>query len=67
MFLTHIKCPKLERTVDKITAALIALITITVLLYCYSAGISGNDFWWHIKVGEWIYKNGQIPVTDVFS
>lgn len=40
---------------------------ITILVYCFSDGISGNDFWWHVKVGEWIVNHGKVPTTDIFS
>ncbi|MBR3762096.1 MAG: hypothetical protein IKK59_05080 [Lachnospiraceae bacterium] len=40
---------------------------ISVLLYGFSDGIQGNDFWWHVKVGEWIVQNREIPVKDIFS
>lgn len=46
---------------------MIAIIGLVVLLYCFSDGISGNDFWWHIKAGEWICENKQVPKTDIFS
>jgi len=26
-----------------------------------------NDFWWHLKLGELIVKNGQIPQTSLFG
>ena len=39
----------------------------TFLMLWYSGGISGNDFWWHLKIGEWILENGQVPQTGIFS
>lgn len=27
----------------------------------------GNDFYWHIKVGEYIINNNKIPYIDIFS
>jgi hypothetical protein len=43
-------------------------ILITGLIYFYRTGISGNDFWWHVKVGEWISNNNAVPKgIDVFS
>ena len=27
----------------------------------------GDDYWWHVKVGEWIVQNKQIPKTGIFS
>lgn len=32
-----------------------------------SRPLSDGDFWWHLKTGEYIIKNGIIPRTDFFS
>lgn len=40
---------------------------MAVLLICFREGISGNDFWWHLKVGEWICKYNTVPRRDIFS
>ena len=45
----------------------IVIAVVNVLLFCFADGIAGNDFWWHIKVGEWILENRQIPISDIFS
>ncbi len=29
--------------------------------------ISSNDFWWNLKVGEWIWQNQRLLESDVFS
>lgn len=42
-------------------------LTITLILFSFSSGISGNDFWWHIKIGQWIVENKSVPMTDIFS
>ncbi|MGN0383709.1 MAG: hypothetical protein ACI4DS_05510 [Eubacterium sp.] len=47
--------------------SLISFLCISLLIYLYSNGISGNDFWWHIKSGEWIVFHKAVPTTDVFS
>ncbi len=26
-----------------------------------------NDFWWHLKIGEIIYRTGQVPTTNIFA
>lgn len=44
---------------------LVALLAVTLL--CFSNGISGNDFWWHVKVGEWVVEHNEVPTTDIFS
>lgn len=46
---------------------LIICALVTIILYCFSTGVSGNDFWWHIKVGEYIIKNNVVPTNDIFS
>ena len=48
-----------------ISIILASILTVTLL--CFSNGISGNDFWWHIKVGEWIVEHEEVPTTDIFS
>ncbi len=45
----------------------LGIALIVIILYCFQDGISGNDFWWHVKVGEWICENGRIPTKDIFS
>lgn len=43
------------------------LLPLIVLLIVYNGQLSGNDFWWHIKVGEWICDNNALPYEDIFS
>src|SRR5215471_7825036 len=49
---------------------LASLMPILVLFWC-TTGIpwllTDSDTGWHIRAGEWILKNGQIPATDLFS
>lgn len=63
--LTH----RSEKKTPGMMLALVAIlgIAITAIAYTFSEGISGNDFWWHIKVGEWVVENGSVPTTDIFS
>ena len=58
-----------EKKTSGMMLALVAILgmTITAIVYTFSEGISGNDFWWHIKIGEWIVENGSVPTTDIFS
>ncbi len=42
-------------------------VSATVIILLYNSGVSGNDFWWHIKAGEWICENSSIPTKDIFS
>lgn len=29
--------------------------------------IHPHDFWWHVRVGQWIVENRRLPDTDLFS
>lgn len=51
----------------KIVLSIIFSVTVITLIYCFSEGINGNDFWWHIKAGEWICEHGYVPKKDIFS
>lgn len=57
----------MDKTTKIIFYILLASGALAILLYCFSEGISGNDFWWHIKAGEWICRNKIVPDRDIFS
>lgn len=42
-------------------------LCVTILSVFISNGLSGNDFWWHVKAGQWIVDNKSFPVHDMFS
>ena len=65
--MTFVKRNKSVPKGTNMAVAAIFVLMIVALLCGYSRGISGNDFWWHIKVGQWILENGQIPSSDIFS
>lgn len=56
---------------SKTTRILYFILLVTggaaIIICCFSRGISGNDFWWHVKVGEWIWENKAVPDRDIFS
>ena len=52
---------------DRLKTALFALLPFALLLSFFSGGIPGNDFWWHVKAGEYICTHHAVPTTDVFS
>jgi hypothetical protein len=29
--------------------------------------VTPNDFWWHVRAGQWIVEHGRTPTTDLFS
>jgi hypothetical protein len=42
---------------------LLAYFTWLIAAFCGT----GDDTYWHIKVGEWILENRQVPTTGIFS
>jgi hypothetical protein len=43
-----------------------------VVLGCIAAFVSlgtvqANDFWWHVRAGQWILEHRQVPTVDLFS
>ena len=60
-------CMKNKIDQNKIILGLFFVIPIVIMIYCFGSGISGNDFWWHIKVGEYVVDNQAVPTTDIFS
>ena len=48
---------------NKIILGLFFLVPIVIMFYCFGSGISGNDFWWHIKVGEYVVDHQVVQTT----
>lgn len=42
-------------------------VMLTSMAVICSSTMTGNDFWWHVKVGEWIAQNKSIPRTAIFN
>lgn len=60
-------CMNRQIDYNRLFRALIFACPFVIIAYCFSSGISGNDFWWHIKVGEHVIETGNVPTKDVFS
>jgi hypothetical protein len=49
----------------------LAFLTPPLVLFWCTTGVgwllTDSDTGWHIRTGEWILKNGRVPVTDIFS
>lgn len=52
---------------QRVCLLLLLIALFAIILLCFSNGINGNDFWWHVKVGEWVVEHKQVPTTDIFS
>jgi hypothetical protein len=51
-----------NRSVVALFIILLVVSTIFLIKPFYD-----NDFFWHLKTGEWIWQHGTLPTVDVFS
>jgi hypothetical protein len=40
---------------------------MTVVLALFIGVEQDPDFWWHIRIGEWMVQNGRLPSNDIFT
>ena len=48
---------------DQLCVAKIMLVMIIVLQYMLH--FDTNDFWWHIRMGEWMIQHGEVPFSAI--
>ena len=56
-----------DTTRDRRTVATLVIILLTVSTIFLLKPFYDNDFFWHLKTGEWIWQQGKLPTGDVFS
>lgn len=61
------KIKKLYKNENNILLFIFITIFVGVSISLKLSGMSGNDFWWHLKSGEWIVHNKKIPTTALFT
>lgn len=47
--------------------SLIWLLVFSLPIILALDAVSDPDIWWHMRVGQWIWQNGQVPATDLYS
>ncbi len=40
---------------------------LIVILSLFVSGEQDPDFWWHIRIGQWMVANNRLPSTDIFT
>jgi hypothetical protein len=40
---------------------------MVVVLALFIGAEQDPDFWWHLRIGQWMVANGRLPSTDVFT
>lgn len=46
---------------------LLMSVILAVVFFHLTRAIRDNDFFWHLKTGQWIWENKEIPAEDPFS
>lgn len=58
---------KIQISKNTENAILFAAMTIFLLFILLSNNLTANDYFWHVKIGEYIAKNKTVPVSGIFS
>ncbi len=56
-----------RRSANRQAFRILAALGLAVMLLHYIRGMQNSDTWWHVKVGEYIVRNGHVPDHDIFS
>ena len=40
---------------------------MTVVLALFIGAEQDPDFWWHIRIGQWMVEHGRLPSSDIFT
>lgn len=58
----------IKKIYNKLNIKIILLIFLGLLsFYFLFTKIWDTDYFWHLKVGEWMFDNHKIPVQDIFG
>ena len=62
------KSPSLTDTIiDKYVWSFVLCIVYILLISLLISEVTSVDFWFHLKVGEWIFLNDKVPTNDILS
>jgi hypothetical protein len=43
------------------------VVLAAIFVFLNLSAIRPHDFWWHVRVGQWIVEHGRVPGIDLFS
>lgn len=55
------------KRIQKATQVILIVVIITIASLYLLRPIVDNDFFWHLKTGEWIWQNKSLPSEDPFA
>src|SRR5881409_3969438 len=54
------------RLSERLSARTLLLGSVmVVILWLFIGPEQDPDFWWHLRIGEWMVQNGRLPSTDI--
>ena len=56
-----------EKKLTKLHYICFGFFFVALFTFLTIGGIYGDDYWWHVKAGEWIIQNKQVPRTGIYS
>src|SRR5207247_204064 len=56
------------RLAERLSARTLLLGGVMTVIVALFIGVQQDpDFWWHLKIGQWMVQHGQLPSTDIFT
>ncbi len=49
------------------TRALLVGGVMVVIASLFTTAEQDPDFWWHLRIGQWMVQNGRLPSRDIFT
>src|SRR5689334_4841384 len=56
------------RMSDRLSARTLLIGGVLIVVFAlFIAPEQDPDFWWHLRIGQWMVDNGRLPSTDIFT
>src|SRR5438309_10617102 len=60
--------PQLTALAQRLSARTLLVAGVMIVIAALFVGsVQDPDFWWHIRIGQWMVENGRLPSTDIFT
>src|SRR3981189_461045 len=59
--------PQLTALAQRLSARTLLVGGVMIVIAALFVGsVQDPDFWWHIRIGQWMVETGRLPATDIF-
>jgi hypothetical protein len=56
------------RLTERLNARTLLLGGVMIVMLVLFIGVEQDpDFWWHLRIGQWMVDNGRLPTNDIFT